>query len=243
MARQGRRLPLQSGKAGVITIIGDPLATPLDRESREPRVTYPRALYIRFQTEAFENFPMAFTWFNDLAVRLPDQAFTKRKSLVDRARHPVRARIGSDANHCAQHQWRNAEPGIARDRAPKPGPRESMWRNVVREGVDQDVDVRQNHLKRFMRSTYSRSSISCNAEKSMRSIPSIGPPVALLTGGITRFIFSDFLLLFTRSLRPSSISDVSVRPSAAALRLARIKSSLGRRTVVRSFICRDISVF
>jgi hypothetical protein len=49
-----------------------------------------------------------------------------------------------------------------------------VLRHVAAEGVDQDVDVRQYHLERFMRSTRSRSS---------SSTPGIGPPVALLIGG------------------------------------------------------------
>src|SRR5262249_40986005 len=170
----------------------------------------------------------------------PDEAFTELKSLVNGVGHSVHARIGRNAHHCAQNQGRNAESGFTRNHADEPGTRDRMLRKVATEGVYQDVDVRQDHFSRFIRSTYPRSSISCSPEKSVRSIPGMGPPVALLMGGITRFIFPDFLLSLTTNLSPSSISDVSVRPSAVALRLARINSSLGRRTVVRSFICQDI---
>src|SRR5262249_43571095 len=40
---------------------------------------------------------------------------------------------------------------------------------------------------------------------------------------------------------PSSIRDVRVRPSAVALRLARLSRSSGRRTVVVGTMCQEIS--
>src|SRR5262249_1431863 len=46
----------------------------------------------------------------------------------------------------------------------------------------------------------------------------------------------------TINRRPSSMREVSVRPSAAALRLARSSRSSGSRTVVRPTICHDISL-
>src|SRR5712691_213400 len=81
------------------------------------------------------------------------------------------------------------------------------------------------------------------SEKRVRSIPGISPPAALLTRGRTRFFLAAFLGSVTTIRNPSSIRDVSVRPSAAALRLARLSRSSGRRTVVRSLICQDIWVY
>jgi hypothetical protein len=76
----------------------------------------------------------------------------------------------------------------------------------------------------------------------VRSIPGIGPPVALLIGGRTRLPFAAFLSPATINRSPSSMRDVSVRPSAAALRLARSSRPSGSRTVVRVVICHDISL-
>ena len=70
--------------------------------------------------------------------------------------------------------------------------------------------------------------------------PGIGPPVALLTRGRTRLSRARFLFSVTTNRRPSSIKEVSVRPSAAALRLAQLRRSSGSRTVVRSVICHEI---
>src|SRR5262249_39836698 len=60
-------------------------------------------------------------------------------------------------------------------------------------------------------------------------------------GGRTRLLSAAFFPLATISRSPSSMREVSVRPSAAALRLARSSRPLGSRTVVRWFICQDIS--
>jgi hypothetical protein len=65
-----------------------------------------------------------------------------------------------------------------------------MLRSVLAEGVDEDVDVGQDHSKRFMRSIYSMSSSSWIAEKLVRSTPGLNPPVALLTGNTTRLRFA-----------------------------------------------------
>ena len=76
--------------------------------------------------------------------------------------------------------------------------------------------------------------------KLLATMPGIGPPVALLMRGNTRFFFVAFPVSDIINRRPSSIRDVRVRPSAAALRLARLSRSCGNRTVVRSIICQDI---
>ncbi len=60
------------------------------------------------------------------------------------------------------------------------------------------------------------------------------------TGGRPRFAFPAPRSFATTSRTPSSMSAVKVRPSAAALRLARRSRSLGRRTVVRTFMCQEI---
>src|SRR5215472_12577161 len=88
-----------------------------------------------------------------------------------------------------------------------------------------------------MRSAYSRSSISCtNDDKFSQLIPGARPPLALLMGGSLRLADGGSALRATTNLRPCSINEVSVRPSAAALRLAWFNSSCGNRTVVLSLM-------
>jgi hypothetical protein len=71
-------------------------------------------------------------------------------------------------------------------------------------------------------------------------MPGKGPPVAVLNLGKTRLALLALRFSATTSRNPSSISEVSVRRSASALRLARLSRSAGSRTVVRSIICHDI---
>src|SRR5271155_2858849 len=70
----------------------------------------------------------------------------------------------------------------------------------------------------------------------------IRPPFAALTRG--KVLATGFAVCLSSITRrnPSSINAVSERPSSAALRLALRIRSVGRRTVVRSTICHDISL-
>src|SRR5579862_9588675 len=74
-------------------------------------------------------------------------------------------------------------------------------------------------------------------------MPGIKPPAARLTRGMTRSAVFARRFSVRTSWSPSSISEVKVRPSAAALRRARSSRSSGKRTVVRSIICQDILYF
>src|SRR5262249_2397808 len=97
-----------------------------------------------------------------------------------------------DSNDGAQRQGRNAEARLAVEDSVEPRVTDRMLRHVLPKRIDEDVDVRENHLKCFMRSTYSRSSISWMAAESLMSIPGQVPPVALLTGIGARRRFCGF---------------------------------------------------
>src|SRR5262249_43227801 len=168
------------------------------------------------------------------------EVFAKAECFLDRAGSLIGARIGGDTDEGGQYHRRYPKTSVALDDAVEPGSAHCVLWHVAPKRINQDVDVRQDHLNRFIRSTYSRSSISCSADRSGRSIPGIGPPVALLMRGRVRFAFAACRSSATIIRRPSSISEVRVRPSAAALRLARLSNSSGRRIVVRSVICQDI---
>src|SRR5215216_6182987 len=173
---------------------------------------------------------------------LPKQILAEPEHLLDRARHSVDTRVGRDPNDCAQHKWRQAKTGIMPHDIGEPRSAHPMLRHILAKGVNQDIHVRQNHRKCFIRATSSRSSNSWRPEMLVTSTPGIRPPPALLMRGRMRF-FGAFRLVASTIRKPSSISEVSVRPSAAALRLARLSTSSGRRTVVRSVICLDISLY
>ena len=86
-----------------------------------------------------------------------------------------------------------------------------------------------------------KSSRSCNAALSSRSIPGIRPPLAELTGGRTRGAPRTPEVSLTTRRSPSSMRAVSEHPWAAALRLARAMSSSGSRIVVLA-ICNSPSL-
>ena len=117
-----------------------------------------------------------------LAMRLSEQIFAEAERFFERARDADRA-CGGDSHDGAQRQRRNAEAGFTKNDAVEPWPANRMFRDILAKRVDQDIDVRQDHLKCFMRSIYSRSSNSCSSEKLRPPMPGIGPPVAVLMRG------------------------------------------------------------
>jgi hypothetical protein len=59
----------------------------------------------------------------------------------------------------------------------------------------------------------------------------IGPPVASLIRGWTILLLAFFSLSVTINRSPSSIREIRVQPSAAALRLARLKRQWQRYVI------------
>src|SRR5260370_106264 len=100
-----------------------------------------------------EGVPVPLAGLHDLSVRLAEEIVAESECLLDRARRLEHARIGGDPNDRAQDQRRQAEAGLARHHAGKPGPADTMLRHVLAKGVDQDVHVRQHHFRRRIRST------------------------------------------------------------------------------------------
>src|SRR5262245_61154005 len=105
-----------------------------------------------------------------------------------------------------------------------------MIAGIRSEGVNQNIDIRENH--RFS----IRSSRSLDR---FRSTPGSVPPDALEIGNFTRVRLAAFESAST-TFSPSSISEVKVRPSSAAFFLARRSKSSGSRIVV--LICQRISL-
>jgi hypothetical protein len=173
-------------------------------------------------------------------MRLAEKVFAEAKGFFNFAWCLEDASVRCDPNNRAQNRRRQTESHIARYHAHKPRTAGRMLRQIRAKRVDQDVYIRQHHFKCFIRRTYSRSSISWSAGKPVGSRPGIGPPAALLTRGTTRFGFVTLRFSAITNRSPSAINDVRVRPSAAALRFARSRSSSGSRTVVLSVICLDI---
>src|SRR5205085_8536304 len=165
--------------------------------------------------------PVPLARLDQLAMRLPEQVLAEAERLIERTRIRIGTGVGGDPHQSAQRERRDTKPRVCVHDVIEPASADGMLRYFGTKCVDEDVDVRQDHLKCFMRSMYSRSSISCSAAESEMSMPGNGPPTAELVRGITRLFSGWRAASLTTSRSPSSISDVSVRPSAAALRLAR----------------------
>jgi len=233
-------MPCKPWEPRVVTIERDPLAAPFDGKSRKPGIAHAWSSRVGLDAQAPEDFPVPLARLHHLTMGLSEKVFAEPKGFLDGARGLEGTSVCGDANDRAQNRRRQTKSSIARYDAHEPRTADRMLRQIRAKRVDQDVYVRQYHLKCFIRRTYSRSSISRSAGKSPRSRPGIGPPVALLTRDMRRFGFVTFRFSAMTNRRPSAINDVRVRPSAAALRFARLRRSSGSRTVVRSIICLDI---
>ena len=98
-----QQLPPQPREPLIIAIKSDPFAAPFDRERREPGIRDARSADIGLDTEASEDVPVALARLDNLAVRLPEKVFAEPECVLDRARRPEGARVGSDPYHRAQH--------------------------------------------------------------------------------------------------------------------------------------------
>src|SRR5438552_10989588 len=215
----------------------NPLTPPFDRQRCVPNIRHATSPCIGRNTQPFENFPMSLAGFDDLTVSVGKKILAKLEGLLRPTRIGEHILVGCDPNDGRKSQRRHTKSGITGKDRCEPAAADRVPRRIGPKGIDERVYVRQDHSERFMRSTYSRSSSSCtNEDRSSQLIPDLRPPLALLTGGSLCFADLGLLLWETTSLKPCSINDVSVRPSAAAFRLARCRSSSGNRTVVRSLI-------
>ncbi len=112
--------------------------------------------------------------------------------------------------------------GLAVNYPIQPSPACFVVGGIGPESVHKNIDVREYH---GLLVTSSKS------HDRLRSTPGRTPPVALDTGKWTRFD-EPGLRSARISAKPSSMRDVSVRPSSNALFLARFKSSSFILTVV-----------
>jgi hypothetical protein len=230
-------LPLQVRETGEIAVVRDPFAAPLARECGEPGIGDARSSRVSLDAQSFEDLPMTLARLHDLAIWVRKEIIAKPERFRRSARGQIDARVGSDPNHGAEGKWGQTESSIAGQNRHQPRTANRVPRRIRPKSINQGIYVRQDHSKGFMRSTYSRSSASSSEDEASKSTPGITPPLASLTGGSLCVDGLGRLFPTITRLRPSSISAVSVRPSAAALRLARRKSSSGSRTVVPSLTC------
>ena len=156
-----RRSPVQPWKPRIIAVQRNPFAARLDGKRREPSIGHARSSRIRLDAKPLEDIPVSLARFDDLTVGLAENVFAESECFLECACCSIGSGICGYSNHRTQRQTRNSETRIASHDSIEPRAADCVLWNALAKGVDENVDVRQNHLKpRFMRSTYSKSSIS-----------------------------------------------------------------------------------
>jgi len=210
-----RPTPLETRKPRIIVIQRNPFTAGFDGLRGKPGGRYQVAARIRFFAETFENVPVLLARLNDHAVRLCKEYIAKPEYFIQPAWHRKNLRVGGDTNHTAQDLRRHTVTRIAIDHTVKPAPADLMFGGIRSESVHEDVDIGKVHGL-FM--TSSRSL------ERFKSTPGRTPPIASDTGNSIRLRRPAFALE-RRRIKPSSTSDVRVRPSPAACFLARFRRS------------------
>ena len=94
---------------------------------------------------------MTLARFDGLAMRLTQELVAERERLVGTARHLEYAVIRRDADDGVQHERRDAKSRIVCNDVGKPMAALFVVRRVSAERIDQDVHVRQDHLRQPLR--------------------------------------------------------------------------------------------
>jgi len=226
----GGATPLQARKASVVSIRRNPFAAGLNREGRVPSILNQISGCPGIGTKLSKQRPVAIAWHDDRRIWLSKKHAAVFQQFVDITGLRKNPRMTADPYDGGQDLRGYSVGSGTIDDLLKPPPVVAVILGVGTEGVDQNVDVSEDQP---MLSIRSRS-----AAESLRSTPGITPPRARLTGSFTRASESTGLGRRIASLRPCSISAVSVVPRRSASRFACSKSPSSRRTVV--LICLSI---
>lgn len=230
---QRRLSPIQTRKTREIPVVGNPRATVFNGERREPGVCHPRSPCPRLGADSLEYRPVPLTRRDDLRVASAKKPVAKREGFVERGRLRADPRVGRNSNKGAECERRNAVAASIKHHTFEPRLTDAVLGRIWPERVDQDIDVGEDQEERRSDAISSNSS---RRFKSSQLSPGVRPPLAELTGSGVRSSGGEGERSLTTRRRPSSMRDVSERPSEAALCLARMTRSAGRRTVVLFFI-------
>jgi hypothetical protein len=96
-------MPSQAGKAREVAVKGDPIATPLDRERREPGISDAWSSRIGFDAKPLEDPPMSFPRLDNLAMRQFQEVIAKSECLFQPTGGAKYARICGNPDNRVQH--------------------------------------------------------------------------------------------------------------------------------------------
>lgn len=225
-----RWTPFQARKAGVITIDGDPLASLFDRQSGEPGILNQVAGRLGTVAESREDLPVTDSRLNRLALLGRHHTLTKMQNLLQGVRLRKYAGVSANPHDRTQHLGRDGVSGFAVHNRKKPIAVFLVFRRVVAECVDKNIDVRRNQRRPSIRSR--------SAAELLRSTPGKVPPPTLETGKSIGSRVCRFCVFASTSRSPCSIRPVRVSRRSAASRFACRRRASSSRTVV--LICLDI---
>jgi len=173
---------------------------------------------------------MARSRLNDLTVGLRQQHGHERHDIRKTTGTREDTRMSGHPNHRGQYLRRHPISRVRIQHVFQPTAARRVFRQIGPKGVQQHIDIRQNHW-RF-------SIASRRAELSFRSTPGSVPPLFLETGKEMRFLRRGERDCLRICRRPCSSNAVKVSWRRAASCRACSSSALSSRTVV--LICLDI---
>jgi hypothetical protein len=93
------RSPSQSCELCVVAVFGNPFASVLNRESREPGILYQISRGIRFSAQVAKDLPVFRARMDDTAVRLVKKGCGEREDRTEAVRIPERSRVCCNPDH------------------------------------------------------------------------------------------------------------------------------------------------
>src|SRR5205085_12235405 len=151
----------QPGKSCEVAVERQPFASPFDGERSIPGVSCHWAKCVCLDAKTLKYLPVSFAWLECYAMRLNQQAIAERERGGGWCRIGIGFPIRDNSHESGENQFGYCKTRIARDRIIQPCTANAMMCGIVPKGIDEDIDVRQDHLKPFKsRWIYSASSIS-----------------------------------------------------------------------------------
>jgi hypothetical protein len=137
--------PAEAGEAAVVTVGRNPLAARFDRQRGQECIGNEVAARLSLLAKGGENLSVPFAGRDQDSVGLISKEFAKLQSTRERRRRMKDLRVRDDPQKSAQNQVADAERLRTGDDRLHPIAKAAMISGVFPVGVDENVDVGQNH--------------------------------------------------------------------------------------------------